>query len=176
MIELVAAWSVVQVVGQVRMITRSNISRQDRRFHSIILVAFVAVALPLLAVSAWANTLEFGTLALGVLFPLASVGCAVGLALPEAVTRHGKEREAERAVKAKAAKERRKQAETKAERGRTLAELGKSAGVFELIDAEPMLTQAEVAQRLGISRQTVSYHVKKLERLGLLGGNGREGA
>jgi len=175
MIELVAAWSVVQVVGQVRMITRSNISRQDRRFHSIILAAFAVVALPLLLVSTWANTLEFGAVALGVLFPLASVGCAVGLALPEAVTRHGKEREAERQSAASARKARAREKKSQETQAQLLAGLGNAQATVVYFEANPGATHAQAAAELGISRRTVGNHLERARKTGAIGDNGKGG-
>src|SRR5512139_192805 len=90
LVELTTAWLVYQVVEQVRKVTKSNISKQDRRFYVLVLAAFALLAAPSLSLSVWANALEFGNLALGFVFPLLSVGCAVGLALPDAVTRHEK--------------------------------------------------------------------------------------
>lgn len=198
LVELVTAWIVAQVVGQIRNVTKSNLSKQDRRFFAIILTAFVLVAGPLVGVSVWANALEFSSLVLGVLFPVSSIGCAVGAALPDAVQKFEKRKEKERKeqaeerrkkaeAKAKEAEERRKAAEAaqreaearakaQAERRRMMEKMGRSAEVFALIEAEPALTQDEIGERLGITRQTVGYHIDKLAAMGALpsDGNGKD--
>jgi DNA-binding transcriptional ArsR family regulator len=181
LIELVTAWVVTQVVEQGRRVTRSNISKQDRRFYAGVLAAFISVALPLLATSVWANAVEFQSVALGALFPIGSIGCAVGAALPEVTERYRQTRQAERQAKARQrqAKARQKEAEARqAEAERTqrrrqkMDELGKSAPVLELYRANPMLNQAEAAEELGISRQTVGYHLSKLAEVGAIRRNG----
>jgi DNA-binding transcriptional ArsR family regulator len=181
LIELVTAWAVTQVVEQGRRVTRSNISKQDRRFYAGVLAAFISVALPLLATSVWANAVEFQSVALGALFPIGSIGCAIGAALPEVTERYRQTREAERDAKvskrhAKArqaeAKARQRQAKDAQRQRQTLAKLGKSAPVFELYCASPMLTQAKAAEELGISRQAVGYHLSKLEEGGVIRRNG----
>ena len=53
-----------------------------------------------------------------------------------------------------------------------LANLGKSAPVFELYQANGNLPQAEAAQILGITRQSVGYHLDNLEAQGAIKRNG----
>ena len=172
LVELVTAWVVAQIVGQARQLTKSNLSKQDRRFFFIILIAFVLVALPLVSVSVWANTLEFSSLVLGALFPVASIGCAVGAALPIVVAKFDERKAKERKERAEARKETAKVAAKEAKRAQKMENLGKSAEIFALMQAEPGLSHAEMAERLGKTRQTVSYHVKRLEKMGIMGGNG----
>ena len=174
LIELVAAWVVAQVVSQVRSLTESNIKKQDRRFFAIITASFVALAIPLIAASVWANALEFNNILLGLLFPVSSISCALGAALPDAVQKFEQRRQKARRDAADERKEQAeaeaKAAEAEAERRRRIAKLGKSADIFSLIEAEPALTQEEIGQKLGITRQTVSYHIGKLETMGLIPG------
>ncbi len=194
LVELTTAWVVYQVVENARKVTKSNISRQDRRFYSLVLGAFLLLALPPLGLSVYANALEFGSVWMGIVFPLLSVACAVGYAMPDAVGRFEQrkatdrqEAESKRRERAKAkqkaaeaeaeqrrieAEIRQKEAEAEAEKRRILSKMGKSTPVFALIEAEPTLTHDEIAQKLGISRQTVGYHISKLEALGALGSNG----
>jgi hypothetical protein len=101
LIELVTAWAVTQVVEQGRRVTRSNITKQDRRFYAGVLAAFITVALPLLATSVWANAVEFQSVALGALFPIGSIGCAIGAALPEVTERYRQTRQVERQAAAR---------------------------------------------------------------------------
>lgn len=172
LVELVTAWAVYQVVEQTRRVTRSNISKQDRRFYGLVLAAFVVVAIPTLAASVWANTIEFGHLLLGSLFPVGSIGCAIGVALPDTVARYEARREAE-AGERKAERTRRKRRRKQAQEiDKMLTTLGKAAETLMLLAANPRQTQASIAQHLSISRQTVGNHYAKLEQAGAIKRNG----
>ena len=172
LVELVTAWTVYQVVEQVRRLTRSNVSKQDRRFYSITTGAFVVVALPTLGASVWANTLEFNSILLGLLFPVASVGCAVGVALPSTVERYcnQRERECEKAQQERKAKA--KERQQVQELDNLVASLGKAGETLRLYADNPHLSQVKVAQELGISRQAVGQHLAKLEQAGVIKKNG----
>lgn len=183
LVELVTAWAVYQIVEQARQVTKSNISKQDKRFYSGILGAFGAVALPMLGTSVWANSVEFQSIILGALFPIASVACAVGAALPDATQKYSQAKANERQSNAKEREERAKERQAKAKesqeqanreqaRRQMLANLGKSAPVYELYRADPGLTQADAAQKLSLSRQAVGYHLDKLEAAGAIRRNG----
>jgi uncharacterized membrane protein len=197
LVELMTAWLVYQVVEQVRTVTKSNISKQDRRFYAIILIAFAVLAVPSLALSVVANALEFGNVLLGFVFPLLSVGCAIGAALPETVAKfEQKKAEGKAEADRKRADRRRENAEKaqkeavaaqiKAERAQRLAEeaqreaqklteIGQTTRqIYDLLVAEPGRSQADIAQKLGITRQTASYHIGRLEAIGLIGQNGKE--
>jgi len=172
LVEIVTAWAVAQAVGGVRQLTRSNISKQDRRFFLIVTAAFALVALPLLSLSVWANTLEFSNVFLGSAFPLASITCAIGAAVPEVVARFEQAAERERqetqeARKRKAAE--RKQAQAMNKR---LATLGKAKETLALFAANPTLSHSQAAQELGISRQAIGQHLARLEAEGLIKRNG----
>jgi DNA-binding transcriptional ArsR family regulator len=183
-IELFTAWAVYNVVEQARQVTRSNISKQDRRFYGLVLALFLIVAVPTLAASVVANTLEFGgSILLGLLFPMTSVGCAIGAALPDTVSRYDSQRQAE-ASKAQAERKR-AQEERKAEASRIQAEareaqarrkqlssLGKAEATFVKLCQDPGKSLSSIAQELSISRQSVSNHVAKLERAGAIRRNG----
>jgi len=189
LVELVTAWAVYQVVETMRKLTKSRISKQDRRFHLGILAAFVAVSLPLVGTSVWANYIEFGgSVALGALFPVASIGCAIGAALPQIAVKYEKGKETlakaqadERKRKAKekarkvAESERQAQAsqaqadESRAQSERKLlASLGKAGATLEQYIGNPRATQESVAQELGITRQAVGQHLRKLEQAGVI--------
>lgn len=187
LVELVTAWVIFQVVEQARHATKSRISKQDRRFRLLILGAFAGVALPLVAVSTWANTVEFGgSLILGALFPLSSIGCAVGASLPQVVSRfeqaktnaaqetsrERKRRTTERKAKAKTEQA---QSEKQQVRARLLSSLGKARATYVKLEADPGRSQADIAAELGISRQAVSQHIHKLEQAGVLTRNGGGG-
>ena len=177
LVELVTAWTVAQVVGQVRELTRSKLSKQDRRFYAIITAAFVLVALPLVALSVWANSLEFGSVLLGLIFPLACMGCAVGAALPDVTATHRQRAASER--KRKASERKRKASKRQAELARVqglsnlVASLGKAGATLALYAERPLLSQSKAALELGISRQAVGQHLAKLESDGVIKRNGR---
>lgn len=83
LVELVTAWLAYQAVEAVRKVTRSNISKQDRRFARIIFVLCVVLSIPTLAVSFTANRYEFqGNVGLSLLFPVSCIACAVASAIP----------------------------------------------------------------------------------------------
>lgn len=172
--ELVTAWAVHSLAEYIRRLTRSNISNQDRRFYRIVVIFFGVVAMPTLAVSVWANSIEFGSILLGSLFPIASITCAVGSALPKVVTKHERQRQ-EEATKAQAERKAR-QAERKKEqeRRKKLASLGKARATFEQLVANPEQSQASIAQALSITRQAVGNHMAKLEQAGAIRRNNGE--
>jgi Skp family chaperone for outer membrane proteins len=154
LIEVMTAWLVYQVVEQARKVTRSNISRQDRRFYGLVLAAFAVLVVPSLSLSVWANALEFGSLALGFVFPVLTVGCAVGVALPVTVARH------EKALEAARAEVKRKRAETRAERDRKGAEARQQRAEAE---AEAARKEAEaLRQRLEADRQRLEGTLESL--------------
>jgi len=117
LVEICTAWLVWSVVETMRRVTKSNISKQDRRFYTIILVVFLVLSIPSLSVSVVANVLEFGgNILLGLLFPTLSVACAIGAGLPETVKKYERQREMEIAErKAKREQEQLKRAALKAE-------------------------------------------------------------
>ena len=89
LVEIVTAWLMKNATDAAYQITRSNIAKQDRRFHRIILIACFVLAVPTLIVSVLANRYEFsGNVWLALLFPAASVGCAIGGTIPRAVARY----------------------------------------------------------------------------------------
>jgi DNA-binding transcriptional ArsR family regulator len=168
LVEVTTAWIVHQVVDNGRKVTRSNISKQDRRFYGGVLAAFVVLAIPSLSLSIAANTLEFGDLRLGIQFPLLSVACAVGSAVPITVARFEKAKakarqEADKKRKDKESKRKQEQAQ-----GNVLSTLGKAGETLALFADNPALSQASAAQALSISRQAVGQHLRKLEALGLV--------
>jgi uncharacterized membrane protein len=186
LVEVTTAWIVHQVVDNGRKVTRSNISKQDKRFYGSVLVAFVILAIPSLSLSIAANTLEFGTIWLGIQFPLLSVACAVGSAVPFAVSRFekAKERGRQETERKRKDKEKEKLAEEAAaeldrerqelerqqlelERQR-LEGLGKEAETLRHYAGNPAATQAETAEMLGVSERTVRNHLGRLEALGLV--------
>jgi hypothetical protein len=190
LVELVTAWIVHQVVRQVRQVTRSNISKQDRRFYTIMLIAFVILAIPTLGVSVWANAVEFSNVLLGLLFPVASMACAVGAALPQTVETYRKQTEADRkeaAARRKASEAQRKQAAIEAEARRKeaeterkaaetqrqlLANLGPVLDTVRAYSERPHAPQAEIAGMLDISARTVRNHLARAEAEGVIKRNG----
>ena len=184
LVELLTAWTVYQLVEQVRTLTRSNLSKQDRRFYRVIAVAFLLVALPTLGTSVWANAKEFDNLVLGLLFPVASIGCAISAALPQTVANYrnqrASERQEEKAERNRKERERKqKQAQEQASARHAqdfdnlVASLGKAGETLRLYVDNPMQSQASVAQALGISRQAVGQHLSRLEQEGLVKRNGK---
>lgn len=194
LVELVTAWLVIQSVETARKVTRSNISRQDKRFYSMVLAAFTLLAVPSLGLSVWANILEFNSVALGFVFPLLSVACAIGAALPDTVARFETRAATERQEKAKARQQtarQRRQAEAKAEAERKALEAerqqaeterkelgsllemaGNAAETLRKFTEAPGATQAEIAATLGKSERTVRHHLSRLESLGIVKRNG----
>jgi len=89
LVEIVTAWLVKNATAAIYQVTRSNIAKQDRRFHRVILCACVVLAAPTVVASVLANRYEFGGNAwLALLFPAAAIGCAIGGAIPRTVARH----------------------------------------------------------------------------------------
>lgn len=195
LVELTTAWLVYQIVAQARKVTRSRISKQDRRFYGGILVTFVLLAVPSFGLSVVANATEFDNWGLGAIFPLLSVACAVGAALPDTVVRfeiarekerqEAEARRKERELERKEAEIEQQQAEMAAERERqrqetarkalemTLATLGSEAETLRQYTGNPAATQAQVAETLGASERTVRNHLNRLESLGLVKRNGQ---
>lgn len=183
LVELTTAWLVWQIVEQARQLTRSRISKQDRRFYSGVTVAFLLLSTPAFSLSVIANASEFGNVGLGFIFPTLSVACAVGAALPETVARFEK---AKAKTRQEAASERKRRArerqeaasEAKAARKhekalvKQLERLGKAAETLALYADNPLLEQSKAAQAVGVSRQAVGQHLAKLEELELVERNG----
>lgn len=186
LVELCTAWLIWSVVETARKVTKSNISRQDKRFYSTILVTFLILAIPPLAVSVIANTIEFGgDVLLGSLFPTLSIACAVGAGLPETIKKHESQRQVEasqkqaerkqrQAERKKVARAEQEEARKRQERGKLLASLGNAEATFVKLCQDPTQSQASIAQDLSISRQAVGQHLNKLEELGAIErGNGQ---
>lgn len=182
LVEIVTAWIVYQVVETLRKVTKSNISKQDRKFYSLVLAMFIILAIPPLGLSVTANALEFGDVGLGCIFPLLSVACAVGSALPQTAMKFEKGKEDAKAEAAKAKERKRKERERKAKASQAqaqqelvkrLANLGNARETLRQYAANPGATQASIAQELGISRQAVGHHLKALEQAELIERNGQ---
>jgi DNA-binding transcriptional ArsR family regulator len=183
LVELVTAWLVYNSVQMTRRVTQSKISKQDRRFYAVMLALNLALMIPTLGVSVWANAMEFQSWWLGSLFPVASIACAVAVAIPDAVRRRENHRKQERQEAQEERKRKEKEAlealareQAKATRRQEfdnlVESLGKAGETLRLFAANPMLTQAKAAQELGISRQAVGQHLTKLEQDGLISRNG----
>lgn len=180
LVELTTAWLVAQSVDVFRKVTQSRISKQDRRFYGGVLAIFLVLCVPSLGLSIWANTIEFGTRWIGMMFPLLSVGCAVGAALPGVTAKWEKDKAKARIddVKKRAenarARAELKQAtaqveQTRAELTQRLGALGEtSRRVLGEWQKNPGQTQADVALAAGIKRQAVGYHTTQLEKAGLI--------
>jgi len=161
LVELCTAWLVYQVVDVGRKLTRSNISKQDKRFYAGVVVVFFILSLFPLGLSIAANTLEFGNPGLGVIFPVLSVACAIGLALPDTIARHERDRAVERET-AKAEK-----AERETERLRLQikeAEAQKLATVEQLAPVLPVATLSprQIAQ---VEQVLAVYSTNEVARL-----------
>lgn len=192
LVELVTAWLVAQVVETARQLTRSRISKQDKRFYSGLLTAFVVLAIPSLALSVWANRVEFGgDWRLGFMFPGLSVACAIGAALPGVTAKY---EQGKAKVRQEAAKAKQGRVKEKAKADKERAELEQRAarmrqGQAELAQVAANLTpaarqilaqlaqdgrksQASIAQTIDVKRQAVGYHIGRLTDLGLLKKNG----
>ena len=192
LVELTTAWLVGQSVDAFRKVTRSNISKQDRKFYGWLLVLFIVLTIPSLALSVWANCIEFGgSIALGLAFPGLSVGCALGAALPGASAKYeqGKARQAqdtakaskERAEqKARASKQQAEQAQRAADERKQQAELAQAVAeltpvarqVLAELAQDGRKSQASIAQNLDVKRQAVGYHIGRLTESGMLKKNG----
>jgi len=173
LVELCTAWLVWSIVETTRKITKSNISKQDRRFHSIVLLTFVLLAIPSLSISVISNVLEFGgNILLGFLFPVLSVACAVGAGLPVTVRRYEHQQQEEvqvaQAARKKAQAERKRQQELV----KRMARLGKAQATLMQLSVNPAQSQASIAQALSISRQAVGQHLERLEQAGAIRRNG----
>jgi len=176
LVEGFTAWLVSAAVGQIHHLTRSQTSKQDRRFHWVIFGLYIGFSVPTLAVSCFANYAEFGgNFWLGILFPSLCVACAAGAAIPATVTQYKVRRQEEKEKTKKAKKE--KQAEKRREQeasAETLFEsLGSAGATLMLYLDHPQMAQKDAAQELGISRQAVGQHLRKLEKAGAIGRNGR---
>jgi DNA-binding CsgD family transcriptional regulator len=174
LVELTSAWLCWQVTEQLRQLLRSKLSKEDRRFHAVLLASFGVMALLSLGLSTWANTAEFGNIVLGLAFPVLSVACAVGLSLPavEAKWQQDKQRakdEQTRESRRKAEEAQRIQQEA---REKELSKLGNAERTYRALTENPSATQEQLAQALGISRRSVVNHLSKIEKAGLLSHNG----
>lgn len=179
-VELTTAWLVAQVVDIFRKVTRSNISKQDRRFYGGVLVTFLVLCVPSLGLSVWANSVEFGTRWLGIMFPLLSVGCAMGAALPGVAAKWESDKAKVKVdnAKNKAENKRLKEAQEQkeAQERKAADELAQRLGALgattrQVLDEwtrNPGQAQADIAQTIGESRQVVGYHTAQLEKAGLI--------
>ena len=176
LVELTTAWLVWSSVETLRKVTKSNITKQDRKFYSIILALFVALAIPSLGLSIVANAHEFdGDPLLSCIFPLLSVACAVGAALPQSVKGYARARQEEASKAQVERKARQAERKKEQERRKMLSSLGNAKATFEQLVANPEQSQASIAQALSISRQTVGNHMAKLEQAGAIRRNDGEG-
>lgn len=174
LIELITAWLVYNAVDGFRMVTKSGLAKQDRRFHLGILVIFLGLTLFFLSLSIYANTLEFGSLGFGCVFPLGSVACAIGAALPDAVARFEKQKAEVKVETAKKKQERRREKQKLAEIQQSLDSLGETAvQILGAVATNGQQSHAEIAKAIGIKRQSVSYHLQKMEDMGLIKRNGQ---
>lgn len=93
-VEIVNAWTCRKALAALRHVTYSvgkNITKQDKKFYSFILVFYIVLLLPTVIVSVVANTIEFdGNVLLGMLFPFSSIVCAIGSELYEITDEHVK--------------------------------------------------------------------------------------
>lgn len=174
LVELATAWIVYQIVDSAHRVTKSNISKQDRRFYSIILTTFIILALPSLILSVVANSLEFDNVGLGFVFPLLSVACAIGAALPDTVSRFEKKKTEEKADGAKKKQRRGREKQRLTEVQQTLDNLGQTARqILGVVATNSQQSHADIAKEVGIKRQSVSYHLQKMEEMGLIKRNGQ---
>ena len=100
LVEGATAWLVWSMVDTIRTLTRSRLSKQDKRFYRIILLLFVSLSVPSLTASVVANFVEFrGNPLLAVLFPVLTVASAVGTGLPDVVKRYEQKKEEDKKPK-----------------------------------------------------------------------------
>ena len=105
LVEVVTAWLMKNATHAAYQFTRSRITKQDRRFHLIILSACLVLAAPTTIASVLANGYEFnGNVWLALLFPAASIGCAIGGAIPRTIARHEHSKTDETRAELKAAR------------------------------------------------------------------------
>lgn len=176
LIELATAWLATRIIEQVREATRSvggryGITKQDRRFAIFALVIYTLFVTPSFTASVVANYMEFGNnKLLAFLFPVLTVACAAGAAMPGIISaRKQKKKAEETATKAeddqsKAAKA----AQKREELAQTLEDLGRTADFLRQLVANPAQTRADLATNMDVAPQTVSYHLQKLEEVGLI--------
>ena len=204
-IELTTAIIVWQLVGTLRVVTKTHQTDENRRFYGILAGVLGVLALPSLATSVIANYVEFGgNYGLALLCPVMAVACAVMAAIPEAENRFQEMKEAERKraetkrkeraaakeAKRQAAEARRQQQEMEAEAGRKRQEmerqaaeirrqlfgsLGPAGQTLVIIEANPKATQAEIAELAQCSERTVRNHINTLEAAGLMRRNNGQG-
>lgn len=196
LIELCTAWVIWSIVETTRKVTKSNISKQDRRFYSLVLAAFVVLAIPSLSISVAANVKEFNGLLLGLLFPSLCVACAVGAAIPETVGKYEEANRQQAEADRKAAAARRKEKETnrqRAEARRQQAELDRQrleadaeanrqqaaakqkmlqiGGIGETLSFyqdHPHGTRAQAAEAGSVSERTIRNRLNALEEMGAI--------
>lgn len=102
LVEGFTAWLIASAVERLHILTRSNISKQDKRFNISIFALYIVLAIPTLVVSTLANRVEFsGDWWLALLFPSLSIGCAAGAAIPVATQRYEARKQKEKAEKAR---------------------------------------------------------------------------
>jgi flagellar biosynthesis GTPase FlhF len=204
-IELTTAIIVWQLVGTLRVVTKSNQTKENRHFYGILAGILGVLALPSLATSVVANYIEFsGNYGLALLCPVMAVACAVMAAVPEAESRflemketerkraetRRKEKATEKERKRQQAEARRQQQEMEAEAERKRQEmerqaeeirrqlfgsLGAAGQTLELYRANPKATQAEIAELAQCSERTIRNHINTLITAGLMRPNNGHG-
>lgn len=174
LIELATAWLTMRIIEQVQQATRSigrGFGKQDRRFARIMLGAYIGLTVPSFATSVIANRIEFGgDKLLSFLFPVLTVACAAGAAMPDIIEDRKRRKKKETAAQAgeKATKAEEMQAQQRDSWTQALANLGKAADTLRLIAESNSWTRASIAKDLDVSPQAISGHLKRLESAGLI--------
>ena len=161
LVEAATAWLVWKIVDTARTLTRSRLSKQDKRFYKIVLSVFVTLSIPSISASVVANYVEFrGNPLLSVLFPVLSIASAVGAGLPDVVKRYKKGQEEDKVAKAAAKAEAARQEDDK------IPQLSdKAARLSWLRDNWPIsdVYPADLADAWEVTLRTVTRYLAEIE-------------
>ena len=157
-VEIVTAIAVWQIVEMFHKWSRSNQTKQDKRFYSVLIIVLTILIVPSITTSAIANYWEFGgsipnadmifPVLLGALFPLMLIVCAILGAIPQSVKRRKAILQKPETIGKGAAKK-------VAKVQRALPTAKRREKVFALLCENLDQSPADLGKRFGVTPQTI---------------------
>jgi len=157
-IEIVTAIAVWQIVEMFHKWSRSNQTKQDKRFYGVLIIVLTILVLPSITTSITANYWEFGgnipnadivfPILLGLLFPLMLIVCAILGAIPKVVKRR-------KAVSQKSESVGKETTKKTTKMQRALPTVKRREKVFALLCENLDQSPADLGKRFGVTAQTI---------------------
>jgi len=168
-VEIVTAITVWQIVEMFHKWSRSNQTKQDKRFYGILIIILTILVLPSIATSITANYWEFGgfipntdiifPILLGPLFPLMLIVCAILGAIPKTVKRRKEALQKLEMVGKETAKK-------GAKMQRALPTAKRREKVFALFCQNLDQSPAALGKQFGVTAQTIRNDLDYLHKQG----------